>query len=327
MSRQNVEVLVGHAQDISIKFSDSMLINTEVFPMLEMVSPKMKITRYKRGEQFQSGAHERQPGTEIRTTQVERDSIQPQTVQFAASDYITREDMRDAGLPGNMAPPIDLAADSIEKNAKDLDLRREIAVAAHIFADTWSDGNVGGVDVAGSWLTPATSTFLADFDTGIAVLKKEGVNPRRLRLAIDFGTFQALKRIDDIRDQLKHTSAASLTEDMLARILQIDKVVIGGSIKNTAQNKAGTDAFTGQYIWERTATKGSAFLYHFQSPTRKSLNAGVQPRSKLDNKQSRITETYWDNKKKAWFYDSMEETDIITTAEDAGYLWQDTILT
>lgn len=327
MSRQNVEVLVGHAQDISIKFQDSMLINTEVFPMLEMISPKMKITLYKRGEQYQSGAHERQPGTEIRTTLVERDSIQPQTVQYAASDFITREDMRDAGLPANMAPPIDLATDSIEKNAKDLDLRREIAVAAHIFADTWSDGNAGGVDVAGSWASVSSSTFLSDFDTGLTKLKKEGVNPRRLRLAIDFGTFQKIKRIDDIRDQLKHVSAESLTEDMLARILQIDKVVIGGSIKNTAQAKAGTDNFTGQYIWEKTATKGSAFLYHFMPPTRKSLNAGVQPRSKLDNKQPRITESYWDNKKKATFYDSMEETDIITTAEDAGYLWQDTILT
>jgi len=300
---QNVEVLVGHAQQISIRFSDDELINLDVFPFVDMMSPNMKITRYNRGEQFQSGAAERKPGTEIRTTMVERDSINPKTTQFAASDFITREDMRDAGLPANMSPPIDIAADSIMKNSKDLDLRREIAVADHIFADTWEDGVSGGKDIAGAWAPAATSTFFADLDVAIIALKKAGVNPKTLRLALDFGTMQTLKRIDDLREQVKHVSADSITADSLARILQIDKVIVGGSIKNTAQAKAGTDAFTGAYIWEKTATKGSAFLYAFMPPTRKSLNAGVQPRSKLDNKQFRITETYFDNKKKATFYD------------------------
>ena len=66
MSRQNVEVLVGHAQDISIKAKNHQLVNEAVFPMVEMVSPKQKITIYDRDEQFQSGAHERAPGRAVR---------------------------------------------------------------------------------------------------------------------------------------------------------------------------------------------------------------------------------------------------------------------
>jgi len=327
MPRQNVDIITGYAQDISIKYRDNMLQNTEIAPILDMKSPTMKIVRYKRGQQFQSGRSKRQPGTEIPTTLVERDSVTPQTQQYAASDFITREDLRDQNLPTHLAPPIDLVQDCLEKNAKDLDLGREMDLATHIFAETFADGVAGGVDVAGSWLTPATSTFLADFDTALTTLKKNGISPTKLRFACDFGTFQALKRIDDMREQLKYTSARSLTAEMLAGILQISKVVVCGAIKNTAQAKAGVDAFTGQYVWEPNANKGWALLYNYERPTKKSLNAVIQPRSKLDNKQFRITEQYWDNKKKAWFYDSMEETDVITTASPAAYQWKDTILT
>jgi hypothetical protein len=326
MSGQNVEVLVGHAQDISVKFHDSELINKEVFPMIELMSPKQKITRYNKGEQFQSGASERAPGTRIKTTQVERDTVDANTKQYAASDMITREDLRDAGIPNGQSPPIELATDSIEKNAKDLDLGREIRVAEAIFADTWSDGVAGGKDQAGSWLAPSTSTFLADFDVALSKLKREGVNPKSLRLMLDFGTMQAIKRIDDMREQLKYVGRDSLTADSLANILQIGSVVVGGAVMNTA-DAGSTDAYAGQYIWEKNDTKGSAFLYAFQGPGRKKLNAGVQTRSKLDNKQVRITESYWHNEKKGHVYDSMEETGTVVTANSAGYLWIDTILT
>jgi len=325
MGRQNVDIITGYAQDISIKFSDNELKNTEIAPILDMKAPGMKITRYQRGEQYQSGRAKRQPGTEIETTLVERDSVTAQTEQYAASDFITREDLRDAGLPTHLAPPIDLASDSLEKNAKDLDLGRELDVSSHIFAETFVDGNAGGVDVGGTWAAAATSTFLEDFDTALVLLKKNGVSTMNLRLAMDFGTFQKIKRIDDIREQLKYTSDRSLTADALARILQISKVVVCGAIKNTAQAKAGTDNFTGGYVWEPNAGKGWAFLYNYVRPTKKSLNAVIQPRSRLDNKSWRITESYWDNKKKAWFYDSMEETDVLTTAAAAGYQWKDTI--
>lgn len=322
--QNNVEVLDGHLQEMSIKFKSDDLINTEVAPIIDMMNPKMKITKYKRGEQYQSGAEARQPGSKIKSTQPERDSVQAQTQQYAASGLITKEDLRDAGIKGNQSPPIDLQADVIEKNAKDLDLGREIRVAESIFAET---GWTGDVDVAGSWAPAATSTFLADIDTAITALKKEGVPPRQLRLMLDFGTLQTLKRIDDLRDQVKYTTADSITADIIARILQIDKVVIGGSIKNTDQAKAGEDAFTGAYIWEKNAGKGSAFLYNFERPTKKSLNAVVQPRSSLDNSQFRITESYYQPEEKTWKYDSMEETDVLVTAAPAGYLFTDTLVT
>jgi hypothetical protein len=325
MGRQNVDIITGYAQNVSIKFDSQEFMNKEIAPILDMKSPKMKIATYNQGDQFRTAAKRREPGTEIETSKRGRSSVNPNTEQYAASDFITREDLRDENLPTHLAPPIDLVQDSLEKNSDELDQGREERLAAHIFAETFVDGVSGGVDVGGTWLTPSTSTFLADFDTAIVLLKKNGVSPKNLRLALDFGTMQKLKRIDDIRDQMKHTSARSLTPEILATILQISKVVVCGAIDNTAQAKAGEDAFTGKYIWEPNAGKGWAMLYNYVKPTKRSLNAVIQARSALDNKQFRLTEQYWDNKKKAWFYDSMEESDIITTATPAAYQWKDTI--
>ena len=223
-SRQNVDIIRGYVNDFSVRYRNSMLINTEVFPIKELATPKMKILTYNRGEQFQSGAERREPGAEIRTTKPKRSSINTDTKQYAASDFITREDLRDAGLPVHISPPVELVKESLESNAKDLDLGREIRVASHIFADTWADGVSGGTDVAGAWANASTSTFLADFDAAILALKKEGVPPDKLRLMLDFGTMQKIKRIDDVREQLKYTSDRSLTADALARILQISKI-------------------------------------------------------------------------------------------------------
>lgn len=324
---QNVQTIVGFAQQVSIKFKHADHINLDVAPMLDMVSPSMKILTYNRGEMFQTNRVKRQPGTEIPTTRAGRSFVLASNDEYAVSDFITREDNRDAGLPGALSPPVDLVFDSLEKNSKDLDIGRELDTALQIFGGTFADGVSGGFDVAGSWAAPATSTFLADFDTAIEVLKLQGVPTSQMRMMLDGATLTKLKRIDDLREQLKYTTSKSLTADMLAQILEITRVVVGNSIFNTNQAKAASDPFTGKYIWQQNAGKGSAFLYNFEKATKKSLNPVIQTRSKFDGKNFRFTESYYDPKKKAWFYDSIEETGLVTTATGAGYQWKDTILT
>lgn len=324
---QNVDVITGYAQNISIKYKHADNIAGDVAPLLDMPMPSMKILTYNRGEQFQTNRKRRQPGTVIETTRAGRSSVTASNDEYAVSDFITIEDLRDQNLPVNLAPPLNLAADSLEKNAKDLDLGRELDTANHIFAATFADGVSGGFDVAGSWATVATSTFLADFDVAFETLKLNGVPKSQLRFMCDGATLTKLRRIDDIREQLKYTSDKSLVASMLAEILLISRVVVGDNIYNTDQAKSGSDEFTGKYIWQQNATKGSALLYNFEKATKKSLNAVIQTRSKIDGKNFRRTETYYDPKMKAWVYDSLEETGVLTTATGSAYQWKDTIST
>ena len=324
---QNVETITGFAQNISIMYKHMDHIASDIAPIYDMKSPTTKILTYNRGEQFQTNRKLRQPGTRIETTRAGRSSITATNDEYAVADMITKEDLRDENLPKGLAPPINLAQDSLEKNAKDLDLGRELDTANQLFGGTFADGVVGGLDVAGSWLTPSTSTFLADYDVADGVLDLQGVPKSQRRFFLDAATLRALKRIDDLREQLKYTSSKSMTAEMLAQILEINKVVVGSAIYNTDQAKADSDEFTGKYIWQQNAGKGSAFLYNFERATKKSLNAIIQTRSMYDGKNFRSTDVWFNPEKKAWIYDSIEETGVATTAASAGYQWKDTILT
>jgi hypothetical protein len=323
------QVIRGHLQNISVKFHDAELVNAEVFPILDMPSAKAKITTYNRGDQFRDEALARARGTEAAIAEFKFSQADVNTVQYAMKHRITDEDLRDAGLEAGMSPPVNLVQDALERNARKLDLRREIAVASHIFAATWLDGNAGGEDAAGLWAPPgATNTFLADIDTALNAMVKAGVPIGQVRLLLDYGTMQLLKRVDAIRDQLKYTSNQSLSEDSLAQLLGIQKVVTAKGIKSTAKElKAGTD-FTGAHIWEKNAGKGSAFLYvHPGTPGLKTMAAGYQPRSKLPNGEYRMSDANRRQELKAWEYETQEEVGIVTVSTAAGYLWNDTTTT
>ena len=322
-------VIRGHLQNVSVKFHDAELVNTEVFPILDMPSAKAKITVYNKGDQFRDEAAARARGTEAAIADHKLSTIDANTVQYAMKHRITDEDVRDAGLEAGMSPPVNLVQDALERNARKLDLRREVAVSSHIFGATWLDGNVGGEDAAGLWAPPgATNTFLGDIDTALNAMVKAGVPISQVRLLLDYGTMQLLKRVDAIRDQLKYTSSQSLSEDTLAQLLGIQKVVTARGIKSTAKElKAGTD-FTGAHIWEKNATKGSAVLYVYPgAPGLKTLAAGYQPRSKMPNGEFRVSKSMRREELSAWEYETQEEVGVVTVSAAAGYLWNDTILT
>lgn len=217
----------------------------------------------------------------------------------------------------------------MERNARKLSLRQEILVAASIFGGTWADANSGGEDAAGLWAPPgATNTFLDDMDTAMAALQKNGVSLTNLRLLLDYATFQKLKRVDAIRDQLKYTSNQSLTESTLAAMLGIQKVIVGKAIKSTAKEKRDGTDFTGVNIWEKNATKGSAFLYHYPTaPGLRTLAVGYQPRNKMPSGEFRESAFWRRPELKSWEYESGEDIGVKIVAATAGYLWNDTVLT
>lgn len=323
------QIIRGHLQNVSLMAHNADLVNAEVFPLLDMPSSKAQIATYNRGDQFRDEAAARARGTEAAIGDWKFSLSNVDTTEYSFKHRITDQDLRDAGLEPGMSVPVNLIQDALERNARKLDLRREVAVAAAIFGATWVDGNAGGEDAAGLWAPKdSTNTFLDDIDTATSALQKAGVSLSNLRLVLDYATFQKLKRVDAIRDQLKYTSNQSLSEDSLAAMLGIQKVVVAKAIKSSAKEKRDGTDFTGVNIWEKNATKGSAFLYHYPTtPGLKTLSAGYQPRNKMPNGEFRESLSYRRPELKAWEYESSEDVGVKITATFAGYLWNDTIVT
>ena len=207
-------------------------------------------------------------------------------------------------------------------------MKKERLIAAAILTATWADGNSGGEDAAGGWAAGDGNTFLEDIEHGIKTIQSNsGVTPNKL--VIDLATFLNLNREATVRELFKYTSTEKhISTTLLAQLLQLDEILIGKAIYSTAkETKAGTQ-FTSHKIWEKNAGKGMGFLFYAPpSPGLKTPSAGYQVRTPYEGGQFREVATYYEPQKRQDVYEVSEETDIVATGLDLGYLWKDTLLT
>lgn len=319
-------VTEGPLQNVSLAYRNKNYIGDRVFPILDGVDPKVKIYKILKGSWFRNdaairGEGGRAPRSGMRWSPT---SIAPAEYSFASE---VTDEMRKVSTSKN-APPLQPDQNAIEFCSDKIDLSKEVRIAAAIKAATWADGNATGEDAEGLW-APAgsTNTFLADITTGRkAIQSTTGYTPNKL--IIDFATYEALKLCDQILDKIKYTQRGVLTLELLAAICDLEQVLIGEAIVNTAkETKAGTE-FTASYVWEVTAGKGMGFLFY--SPPSLGLKvatAGLQARTAYANGQSRQTLTWREPAEHQDVYEVDEETDIVVVGTDLGYKWKDTFLT
>lgn len=319
-------IVAGPLQDVSIAFRNEEYIADQVFPILDGADPKAKITIYQKGDWFRDEAAIRAAGTRARRGGYKLEDVSFSTKEYAFAKEVTDEDRRFAKLKSS--PPLQPDQDSIEYAADKVDLKKEIRVASLITAGTWVDGAGGGEDAEGLW-SPAgnTNTFLADITKARKVIKAAtGKKPNCLIL--DEATFLALKECEAILDKIKYTQRAVYGAELLAALLELDQVLVGGSIKSTAkETKAGTE-FTGVNIWEVNAGKGMGFLFY--KPKKlglKTATAGVQVRLAYEDGQPRRVTTWREPAEHQDVYEVAEETDIVLVHAALGYLFKDTYAT
>ena len=124
-------------------------------------------------------------------------------------------------------------------------------LAQQFVADFMSTG-VWANDVAGVASAPSTgetirwsdytnSDPIEDIEAGKAsVLSTTGFEANTLVLGYE--VFRQLKNHPDLVDRIKYTSSQTITEDMLARMFDIDRVLVSKSVKAT-NNEGATGAY------------------------------------------------------------------------------------
>ncbi|MBV6343461.1 hypothetical protein [Candidatus Magnetobacterium casense] len=326
MPQPNVKDLIvaGPLANVSVAYRNRSYIADRVFPVIDNISPKAKIARYLKGAWFRDEAGIRGPGGEAMRGGYPVDLLSISTKEYAFAKEVTDEDRKFANSQG--APPLKPDQDALEFCADKIDLSKERRVASMILAGTWS--GVAGEDAAGLWApNDATNTFIADVLARIETIRAAtGLRPNVM--VMDFGTYNTLKKLDALLDRIKYTQRGILTVDLIAAMFDLDEVLLGEAIYSSAkETKAGTD-WTSVNVWEKTATKGSAFLYYRpSSPGLKTPSAGYQARVAYDDGGIRRSTTWREPARHQDVYEVAEETDIVQTGTDLGFLWYDTILT
>lgn len=196
-------------------------------------------------------------------------------------------------------------------------------------------------DAEGGWAAGAGNTFIADMlKAKDAIRKLIGVFPNVL--VMDAKTLAALKQEDDLIDRIKYTgtqgSPADVTSQTLAQLFELEQVLIGTAIYSDAEEVlAGTD-FNAVDLWEKTATKGSAFLFYrppapaLETPAAGYVfnwpsDAGEESRAAAGGGAVRSVRYWWEDAEKQYVVEAAECFDAKAVAADAGYLFYDTILT
>lgn len=116
----------------------------------------------------------------------------------------------------------------------------EQRVAAQIFnPTTWTGASLTTV-VTNEWDDAATATPITDIEAAVrAVWNGTGLWPNAL--IINRHVFRNLRNCDQIIDRIASqgagspTKATDITADMLARVFDLDRIIVGGNPKNTAK--------------------------------------------------------------------------------------------
>jgi len=312
----------GPLQKVSLAYRNKNYIGDRVFPIINGVDAKSKITKYLKGAWFRDEAGIRGPGSRAMRGGYPIDFVNITPVEYAFAKEVTDEDRRDA--KSAFAPPLKPDEDALEFCADRIDLKKERRVAAIVTGSTWSTTNE---DCEGKWAPGADNTFISDVEGAIAYIRAQaGIRPNVMMMSAN--VLPKIKQESSVLDRIKYTERGIVTAALIAAMFELEEVLIGDAIYSSAkETKAGTD-FTSVNIWEKNASKGSAFVF-YRPPSigLKVPTAGLQARMNYDEGSARRVTTWRENAEHQDVYEVAETTDIVQTCSDLGYLLYDCILT
>jgi hypothetical protein len=219
-------------------------IADKVFPVVPVDKQSDKYFVYEKNDWLRDEAQVRADGTESVGS-----GYNISTATYYADVYAIHKDIGDQ-TRANADAPINVDREATEFVTHRLLLRRE-----NQFVSDFMTTSVWSTDVAGVSSSPTTgqtiqwsdytnSDPIEDIEAGKAgILSKTGFEANTLVLGYD--VFRQLKNHPDLVDRIKYTSSQTITEDMLARMFDIERVLVSKSVKATnAEGATGAYSFT-----------------------------------------------------------------------------------
>jgi hypothetical protein len=242
-SQVHVDAILTNISVAYLQRAESFIAD-KVFPVVPVDKQSDKYFVYSKNDWLRDEARVRTDGTESVGS-----GYNITTDNYYADVFAIHKDIGDQ-TRANADAPINVDREAAEFVTHRLLTRREIQfVTDFMTTGKWS------VDVTGVAASPTTnqtiqwsdytnSDPIEDIEAGKAsILSTTGLEANTLVLGYD--VFRRLKNHPDLVDRIKYTSSQTITEDMLARMFDIERVLVSKSVKATnAEGATGAYSFT-----------------------------------------------------------------------------------
>jgi len=224
--------------EISIRYRNPLYIADQVFPIVYVGKQTNKIRIYTKSYWFRDEARLRGPGEEVFRSGYELDT----STTYYCEGYAIGKDIPDE-IRANADEGIDLDREATEWVTDRLLLRRERKFVEDFFrTGVWAtDVTLTGT---AQWSDYAESTPIEDIRKAKeTILSSTGVEPNTLVLG--YQVYNKLLDHPAFTERIKYTQTGIVTADLIARVVDIDRVLVARSIYETAQEGAPSSmAFT-----------------------------------------------------------------------------------
>lgn len=256
--------------NISVAYIQSQadFIADKVFPVVPVDKQTDIYWVYTKNDWFRDEAQQRAPGTESAGGGYRVDS----TNTYSCRVYAYHKDIPDQ-VRSNADAALDVDRDATMFVTQRLLIRRERVWANSYFRPAiWGNNFAGVANNPGAgqfvqWDDYTSSDPVTDIKDGrMAIKGTTGFKPNTLILSED--VFEVLKSHPDIIDRYKYTSSQVITSDMLAKLFEVDRVLVAGGVYATNNEGAALDA----YSW--VMSRGALLVYSAPNPGLLTPSAG-----------------------------------------------------
>lgn len=227
--------------NVSKAYSNEMYIADMLFPSVQVGKETGKYYQYDKAK-FRRNATKRAAGAKANEVEYGLSTASFQTEDHALKEKTPWEiiDQADAALNPEM--------DAAENVTEQLLIDKEVALATSMAATATITQNVtlSGTD---QWSDYTNSDPIGDVQTGMQTVQ-QAIGRKPNTLVLGKQTFDQLVEHPAIVEKIKYTNLGTATEELLARLFNVEKVIVGEAIYNTAVEGA-TDSLS--YIWGKHA--------------------------------------------------------------------------
>jgi hypothetical protein len=226
LNRLLTNLSVANVQDAS-KFAA-----LKMFPGVNVPNKSDRYATYSQADFMRDAMEERAPSTESAGGGYAVDL----TANYSCLRYAFHVDVDDDTI-GNADDPLSPTRDAATFLSQKTLIKHEVLFASTFFTTSvWTGSSTGGDLAAGTDYTAwddVTSTPLEDIDNQKEAIEgATGYLPNKL--CINRKVWHALRNHPDIVDRIKYTSSEPVAMGIVARLMELDEIVIGAGVRNTA---------------------------------------------------------------------------------------------